>query len=143
MGTRLRMRFPSVHPSTRSDMSHPLRVLVLDDVRDSADTLALLVRLWGHQPLVAYDGPAALQLARTHEPDVALLDIGLADGLDGCDVARRPRQLPGMKEALLVAVTGYGQEADIHRCKEAGIDCHFVKPVDPEKLREVLDQLAC
>jgi two-component system CheB/CheR fusion protein len=120
------------------DPRHPLRVLVLDDVRDAADTLALLVKFWGHRPFVAYDGPAALDLARTHTPEVALLDIGLRDGMDGYEVARRIRQLPGMEKVLLVAVTGYGREEDVKRCKDAGIDCHFIKPVDPEELREVL-----
>jgi two-component system CheB/CheR fusion protein len=116
----------------------PLRVLVLDDWKDSADSLARLVQLWGHEPLVAYDGPTALDLARTHSPDVALLDIGLRDGMDGYEVARRLRQLPGMDKALLMAVTGYGREEDGERCRDAGIDRHFVKPVDLEELRQVL-----
>lgn len=118
------------------DPPRPLRVLVLDDDRDTADTLALLVRLWGHHPLVAYDGPTALDLA--HAPDVALLDIGLGDGMDGCEVARRIRQLPGGDKALLVAVTGYGREADVRRCWDAGIDFHFLKPVDPAELELLL-----
>src|SRR5437016_5854385 len=103
----------------------PLRVLVLDDLRDAADSLALLVRLWGHRPLVAYDGPTALDLARGDPPDVALLDIVLQDGMDGCEVARRLRQMPGLDKLLLVAVTGYGREEDVLRCKGAGIDHHF------------------
>src|SRR5262245_3781424 len=123
----------AIHPSTRPDMDprHPLRVLVVDDTRDAADTLALLVRIWGHQPLVAYDGPTALDLARTQAPDVALLDIGLPGGMDGYEVARRIRRLPGLDKVVLVAVTGYGREEDITRCQAAGIDHHFVKPVDP------------
>ena len=90
------------------DPRHPLRVLVVDDIRDAADTLALLVRIWGHHPVVAYDGPAALDAARTHAPDVALLDIGLRGAMDGFEVARRLRQPPGMDKALLVAVTATG-----------------------------------
>jgi two-component system CheB/CheR fusion protein len=120
------------------DPRHPLRVLVVDDTRDAADTLALLVRIWGHQPLVAYDGPTALDLARTQAPDVALLDIGLQGGMDGYEVARRIRRLPGLDKVLLVAVTGYGREEDVTRCKDAGIDHHFVKPVDPVELELVL-----
>ncbi len=120
------------------DPRHPLRVLVVDDTRDAADTLALLVRLWGHQPLVAYDAPSALELARTHAPDVALLDIELPDGVDGCEVARRLRQLPGGEKILLVAVTGYGREEDVRRCKDAGIDHHFTKPVNPVELERLL-----
>ena len=120
------------------DPRHPLRVLVVDDIRDAADTLALLVRIWGHQPLVAYDGPTALDLARTQAPDVALLDIGLQGGMDGYEVARRIRRLPGLDKVLLVAVTGYGREEDVTRCQDAGIDHHFVKPVDPVELELVL-----
>jgi CheY-like chemotaxis protein len=108
------------HPTRR-----PLRVLVLDDLHDAADSLATLVRFWGHNPLVAYDGPTALDLARTHGLDVAFLDIGLRDGMDGCEVARGLRRLPDGDRLLLVAVTGYGREEDIRRCWDAGIDFHF------------------
>src|SRR5262252_7582660 len=102
-----------IHPSTRPDMDprHPLRVLVLDDVRDAADTLALMIRYWGHQAVVAYNGPAALGLAHAHPPDVVFLDIALRDDMDGYEVARRIRLLPGLGKALLVAITGYGREA--------------------------------
>jgi CheY-like chemotaxis protein len=109
----------------------PLRALILDDLHDAADSLATLVRFWGHNPLVAYDGPTALGLARNNRPDVALLETGLRGGMDGCEVARRLRRLPGGDKLLLVAVTGYGREEDIRRCWDAGIDFHFVKPVDP------------
>src|SRR5262245_35199278 len=122
------------------DPRHPLRVLVVDDTRDAADTLALLVRIWGHQPLVAYDGPTALNLAHTCGPDVAFLDIALRDGMGGCEVARRLRQLPGGDKTVLVAVTGYAREEDVRRCEDAGIDHHFTKPVDPEKLERLLDE---
>ena len=117
--------------------ARPLRVLVVDDCRDAADSLALLVRHWGYQAVVAYDGPAALGLALLHPPDVVFLNIGLP-GMDGFEVARRLRQLPGMGQALLVAVTGYGREADVQGCWDAGIDCHFIKPVDPIELELVL-----
>ena len=117
--------------------ARPLRVLVVDDCRNSADSLALLVRHWGYQAVVAYDGPAALDLARTSVPEVVLLDIGLP-GMDGYEVARRLRQLPGMDQALLVAVTGYGEEADVQRCWGVGIDFHFLKPMDPVELELVL-----
>ena len=119
-------------PTTR-----PLRVLVVDDCRDAADSLALLVRHWGYQAVSAYDGPSALDLARTSVPEVVLLDIGLP-GMDGYEVARRLRQLPGMDQALLVAVTGYGREADVQCCWDAGIDFHFIKPVDPIERELVL-----
>ena len=117
--------------------ARPLRVLVVDDCRDAADSLALLVRHWGYQAVMAYDGPSALDLALLHSPEVVFLDLGLP-GMDGFEVARRLRQLPGMGQALLVAVTGYGREADVQGCWDAGIDFHFIKPVDPIELELVL-----
>ena len=87
----------------------PLRVLIVDDFRDGADSLALLLKLWGYETAVAYDGPAALTLASAAPPAAALLDIGLP-GVDGCEVARRLRTLPGTARALLIALSGYGRE---------------------------------
>jgi two-component system, chemotaxis family, CheB/CheR fusion protein len=114
-----------------------LRILVVEDSHDTADSLGLLLGLWGYQPVITYDGEGALAAASTVPPDVVFLDIGLP-GMDGCEVARQLRQLPGTAHSLLVAITGFGQEADVQRCKEAGIDCHFLKPVDPEELKQVL-----
>ena len=121
----------------RDDPRPPLLVLVVDDSRDCAESLALLVRLWGHEAVLAYDGPSALDLARTSIPEVVFLDLGLP-GMDGFEVARRLRRLPGMGQALLVAVTGYGEEADVQRCWDVGIDFHFLKPMDPVELELVL-----
>jgi two-component system CheB/CheR fusion protein len=120
-----------------SPTARPLCVLVVDDYQDAADSLALLVRQWGYQALVAYDGPSALDLALSYSPDVVLLEPRLP-GMDGFEVARRLRQVPGMDQALLVAVTGYGRKEDVQRCWDAGIDFHFVKPVDPVELELVL-----
>ena len=114
-----------------------LRVLVADDDHDVVDGLVMLLRLWGCDSLAAYDGPTALELASANPPDMVLLDIGLP-GMDGYELARRLHQLPGMAKALLVAITGYGEEADIQPCKEAGIDPHFLKPVDPQEVKKVL-----
>ena len=114
-----------------------LRVLVADDDRDVVFGLLMLLRLWGYDGVATYDGPGALDAAAAGPHDVVFLDIGLP-GLDGFEVARRLRQLPGMAKALLIAITGYGQAADVKRCKEVGIDCHFLKPVDPVELRQVL-----
>ena len=114
-----------------------LRILVVDDMRDLADTLAVLIRIWGYEVVVTYDGSEALIEASANPPDVVLLDIGLPK-MNGLDLARRLRQLPAMAKALLIAISGFGQEADVQRCKEAEIDCHFLKPVDPEELRQVL-----
>jgi two-component system, chemotaxis family, CheB/CheR fusion protein len=117
----------------------PLRllVLVIDDDSDCAESLALVVRLWGHDAVVAYDGPAALEAARARAPDVVLLDLAMPK-VDGYEVARRLRQTAGVEKGVLVAVSGHGQAADVQRCAEAGIDCHFLKPVDPEELKQVL-----
>jgi CheY-like chemotaxis protein len=117
--------------------SGPLRVLVVDDNRDCADSLALLLELWGYAPAVAYDGPSALALASADPPAAALLDIAMP-GMDGCEVARRLRAMPGTARALLVAVTGRGREEDVRRCYEAGIDLHFVKPYDTVELWRAL-----
>jgi PAS domain S-box-containing protein len=115
----------------------PLRVLVVDDNRDSAESMALLLRVSGHQAWVASDGAGALALAREHSPGAVVLDIGLP-GMDGYQVARALRALPQTGDSLLIALTGYGQEEDRRRSQDAGFDKHFVKPVDPESLFEAL-----
>ncbi len=115
-------------------------VLVVDDNRDAADSLALLLEVWGYQPLVAYRGEAGLEVAATQSPDAILLDIALP-GLDGHEVARRLRRLPGLEKVLLVAVTGYGRDEDRLQAREAGFDHFFLKPFDPEELRELLPPL--
>src|SRR5215469_14468132 len=118
-------------------MQTALRILVVEDLHDSADSLGLLLELWGYQAVITYDGADALAAASSTPPDVVFLDIGLP-GMDGCEVARQIRQLPGVTTALLVAITGYGRKDDVQRCKEAGIDCHFLKPVDPLELKQLL-----
>jgi CheY-like chemotaxis protein len=117
-----------------------LRVLVVDDRRDCRESLALLVRLWGHDVREAPDGPGALREAQSFRPEAVLLDIGLP-GLDGCEVARRLRQMPEARGALLLAVTGYGRDEDVRRCREAGFALHLVKPIDPEQLRALLGEV--
>ena len=116
-----------------------MRILVVEDLPDSANSMALLLDLWGYQSAIAYDGERACELAATAPADVVFLDIDLP-GIDGYDVAHRLRRLPEMSTALLVAITGYGREADVQRCKEAGIDYHFLKPVDPAALQQLLAQ---
>ncbi len=115
------------------------RVLVVDDNRDAADSLAVLLRMWDFEPAVAYDGPAALALASAAPPDVALLDI-VMPGMDGCEVACRLRKCPRTAHVLLIAVSGRGQDEDLRRCSGAGIDLHFLKPLLPEELYRVLQQ---
>jgi signal transduction histidine kinase/DNA-binding response OmpR family regulator len=113
------------------------RVLVVDDNADSADTLAMLARLDGHEVRTAQTGAAALEVAQAFRPDVVLLDIGLP-GMDGYEVARQLRAGAAGAPILLAAVTGYGQEADRNRSRQAGFDLHLVKPVEPEVLRRLL-----
>ena len=113
-------------------------VLVVDDCHHAADPLVLLLKRWGYQTAVDYDGPSALAVALARPPAVVLLDLDMP-GMDGYEVARRLRGQARMAEALLIALTGYGEEQDVSRCREAGIDLHLLKPCEPEELRRVLD----
>jgi CheY-like chemotaxis protein len=115
------------------------RILVVDDNRDAAESLAVMLRLMGHGVETAHSGPAALALAPALAPDVVLLDIGLP-GMDGYEVARRLRAA-GEPQPVLIAVTGYGQEEDRRRSREAGCDHHLVKPVDHEDLERVITRV--
>ena len=116
----------------------PLRILVVDDNRDSADSLRLLLEFYGHEVAVAYSGHDGVQAAGQYQPDVVLCDIGLP-GLDGYGVARKLRDNPTTSKARLIAVTAYGQDEDRRRSHEAGFERHLVKPVDPDDLRRALD----
>jgi CheY-like chemotaxis protein len=119
-------------------MSHtPLRVLVVDDNHDGADSLLLLLQAYGLEARAAYDGESGLRLAREFRPDVVLLDIGMP-GLDGREVARRLRRDEAQRDALLVAVTGYGTEEDRRLSAEAGFDAHLTKPIDLGRLQWLL-----
>jgi signal transduction histidine kinase/ActR/RegA family two-component response regulator len=115
-----------------------LNVLVVDDNLEAAQSLFLLLNRWGCSARVAYDGPGALAEVRAGRPDVVFLDIGMP-GMDGYEVAQRLRAVEGSERMLLVAVTGYGQDEDRQRAREAGFDYHMVKPVDPEHLQAVLE----
>jgi PAS domain S-box-containing protein len=116
---------------------HRRRVLVVDDNTDAADSLALLLRLAGQDVRAAYDGPSALALAGEFRPELVFLDIGMP-GMDGYEVARRLRQQPGVDGLTLVALTGWGQEEDRDRSREAGFDLHLIKPVEPGALDRLL-----
>ena len=122
--------------------SVPLRILIVDDNRDAASMLAMLLECGGHQTHVVHDGLAAVDAATTLAPDVVLLDIGLP-GISGYDAARRirERQDPGARQPVLVAVTGWGQDEDRRRSQEAGFDAHLVKPVDAGVLGQILAKL--
>jgi len=111
-------------------------VLIVDDCRDTTTSLSMLLHAWGHQPVVANSGQAALQ-AMEPCPDVVLLDIGLPD-MNGWEVASRMRAMPGGGEMMLVVISGYGQPDDRSRSYEVGCDAHLLKPADPELLRQLL-----
>ena len=114
-----------------------LHVLVVEDNVDAADTLSMLLRLYGHEVQLARTGPTALQMAAASRPDVVLLDIGLP-GMDGYQVAQRLREKPELKNVMLCALTGYTpSEADNQRRQQTGFDHYFVKPVNLETLLEL------
>jgi len=114
-----------------------LRILVVDDNINAADSLATLLELGGHEVRVAYEGEAALLVAEAFRPQVVLLDIGMP-GMDGYEVGRALREKPQTRSALLVAITGWGAPDDLRRAKEAGFDHHLVKPVEPAALQRLL-----
>jgi CheY-like chemotaxis protein len=118
-----------------------LRVLVIEDNRAAADSLRLLLDLYGHEVRVAYDGRAGVRAAREWPPDFVLCDIGLP-GLDGYGVAAALRDHPTTAQARLIAVTAYGSEEVRGRCQGVGFERHFVKPVDPGVLLDLLADLS-
>jgi PAS domain S-box-containing protein len=145
-GSEFIMRIPRrglivAEPAQRDEVVGPppvkRRVLIADDNRDAATSLAMLLELEGHDVTVVHDGRQALQNIQNHSPDVAMLDIGMPE-IDGYEVARRARQQPSGRGVMLIAVTGWGQEADRVRAMEAGFDLHFTKPVEPETLINLL-----
>ncbi len=148
-GSRFTVRLPRAerpraapHPPRPShSRMQARRILVVDDNHDTADGLARILRLMGHEVQVAYDGPEALAMVERDAPDVVLLDIGLPT-MSGYEVARRIRGRPGGRDLCLVAQTGWGQPQDKKRSAEAGFDHHLVKPVDSAVLSKLLSGLA-
>jgi signal transduction histidine kinase len=124
-------------PASRGAATKSRRILVTDDNRDAANSLAMLLKLGGHQVDTAYDGIEAIQKAETYRPEVILLDIGLP-GKNGYEVCRSIRQEPWGKDIRIVAVTGWGQEQDRRNTRDAGFDHHLVKPVTAGALNEAL-----
>ena len=119
------------------EIRSPLRILIVEDDRDTRESLQTLLELAGHDVAAVGDGLEAVAIAGEWQPHVALVDLGLP-GLDGCQVARRIRSMPGGKSVRLVAVTGHGQPEDRQRTAEAGFDWHLVKPVDPDEFNRAL-----
>lgn len=131
-------RGPQDEPADRKPDDRPRRVLVVDDNRASARmTQMLLESVLEHETALAHDGPGAVESAQIFRPHVVLLDIGLP-GMNGYEVARRLKELPGMQDVILVAMTGYSTEEDQRRALEAGFDHHLVKPASVDALRAML-----
>ena len=116
------------------------RILIVDDNRDSADSLAMLLEITGNKTFVAHDGDEAIAAVEKHRPEVVLLDIGLPK-LSGHEVCRRVREQPWGKDIVVIALTGWGQEEDRRKSQEAGFDSHLVKPVNYDELLELLGSL--
>jgi signal transduction histidine kinase len=127
----------SAPPAPAAPAGARLRVLVIEDNKDAADSLCMFLGLLGHETRCAYTGPAGVAAAVEFRPDVVISDIGLP-GLDGYGVARQLRHHPATSRARLLAVTGYGSDEDRRRSREAGFDLHLTKPVPPEALVDVL-----
>jgi len=129
-------RLPAKTPQT---IAHRARILVVDDNVDMVRGLVRLLELLGHDVQTAYDGPTAIETARVHRPEFVLLDLGLP-GMDGYQVATRLRQEQGSQDAVIIAVSGYGQEDDRCRSREAGFNHHLVKPIDHNVLVTLVGQ---
>ncbi len=114
-----------------------LRVLVVDDNHDCADSLARLLQMWGNEVQTAYDGAAALKMAVVRQPDVVLLDLTMPE-MDGYEVVRQLRQQTAFADTLLIAVTGWTDEVHLQRCGEAGFDRYLIKPIDLAPLEILL-----
>jgi CheY-like chemotaxis protein len=113
-------------------------ILIVDDNNDAADSLAMVLRMAGHDVVTAYTANSALQAAAQMRPDVIVLDIGLPE-MDGYELARKMRAQPALRGALLIALSGYGRDEDRQRGVEAGFDHHFTKPIDYQALNHVFE----
>jgi CheY-like chemotaxis protein len=144
-GTTFTVRLPlaseppalSAPPPSLEAVSTRLKILVVEDNRDAADSLRMLLQVFGHEVAVAYTGPEGIARATAWTPDVVLSDIGLP-GLDGYALAAALRQNPATARARLVALSGYTSEEDLRRSREAGFEQHLGKPADPERLLRLL-----
>jgi CheY-like chemotaxis protein/two-component sensor histidine kinase len=145
LGSEFEVRLPILEDVARPEEVEPhrsneivgRRILVVDDNRDSADSIATLLELSGHRSFVAHDGLAAVEAAERLRPDVVLLDVGLPK-LSGLEACRRIRRHAWGKGLVIVALTGWGQESDRRKTKEAGFDAHLVKPVDYSDLLQLI-----
>lgn len=130
---------PSPQPKVAAHPSQH-RILVVDDNVDSAMTLALMLETMGHESVVAHDGLSALESTESFRPNLILLDVGLP-GMNGFEVAQHIRATPHLKNIVIAGLTGYGEEEDRKRSEEAGFNYHFVKPINPEALDQLIESL--
>jgi CheY-like chemotaxis protein len=142
---RLPILVETPRPRSSEILSEPAatlarRILIVDDNKDGARSLAMLLKLFGHETEIAHDGFAALETAERLRPDAVLLDIGLPK-LNGYEVCRRIRAQPWGKDLMLIAVSGWGQEEDLHKSRDAGFNHHIVKPVDHDILMKLIAAL--
>jgi CheY-like chemotaxis protein len=114
--------------------SRALNVLVIEDNHDTADSLRELLEVSGLSVQVAYDGPSGVEAARAHQPQVILCDIGLPGAMDGYEVAKAIRADGSLRDVRLIALTGYGEQEDRRRSRQAGFESHVTKPADPQAL---------
>ena len=129
--------------TTHGEPAHPRRCLVIEDHEDAAESMALLLRLAGHEAEVAHDSAVGLETARRFLPEVVVCDIGLPGPMDGYGLARAFRADPELPAAaFLIALTGYGQEEDRRRALDAGFNAHLTKPADLDALLGLLASLA-
>jgi CheY-like chemotaxis protein len=150
LGSEFMVRLPALPPTMSapapvaerpSASGRRLRILVVEDNQDAAESLTTLLELWGHEVRVAYDGLAALRLAEAAPPDVILSDLGLP-GMDGYELARQLRTRPAFGRVVLVALSGYGRDEDRRLAAEAGFDHHLVKPPDLDTLLQLIGNIA-
>jgi len=147
-GSVFEVRLPlAAAPETQAPRQRPqdlpstLRLLVVDDNRDAAESLTMLLRMDGHTVCTAYDGPEALACAKAAPPDAVLLALGMP-GMDGYELARRLEAEPWVRDAVLIAVTGYGSSPESGDAERSGIDCLLTKPVDRRQVQQLLAQVA-
>ena len=135
--TQMYERPPARRPNPTRPPQIRRRVLVIDDSVPTAQSMARVLELWNHEVRICYDAVSALKVAREFQPEVVLSDLSLPQ-MDGYELARQLRQLPGMDKSLLIAITGHGHDDDRQRSSEAGFDQHLLKPVSPDVLAEIM-----
>ncbi len=132
MSNQLERNSPS-----RNGATAPLRILVVDDSADAADSLGLLLSVLGHEVRVVYDGRTAVKTADSFQPQVVFLDLGLPR-MDGYEVAKRLREQPALRDVCLIAASGHGREEERRRCFESGFDHFLLKPYEKSELQGLL-----